>query len=218
MSENKFLRGDESNMRSEFLDNISDFLNRLRQDTERFENNTKLEGLMEGLSNGDIDFRWNFGGRFKLHKVENSKRPNWMWVRWLLSAPFIYGMILPIVLLDIAVSTYQVICFRLWKIALIKRTEYVVIDRHKLKYLHFWQKINCAFCGYANGVITYARIIAGETERYWCPVKHEHDTVLPHEFYIEFADYGDPSGWDALHNEGISGWGNSDQSGVWGRK
>jgi len=57
--------------------------------------------------------------------------------------------------------------------------------------------------------MSYARMIAAETERYWCPLKHKEDILNPHEFYIEFADYDDPSGWDALHSRGISNWGNN---------
>jgi len=73
--------------------------------------------------------------------------------------------------------------------------------------LKLFQKLNCVYCGYANGVITYAKSIAGETERYWCPVKHKTEIFCPHDFYIEFADFEDPDGWNALHSSGISNWG-----------
>ena len=56
------------------------------------------------------------------------------------------------------------------------RKDYVIINRHKLKYLNFSKKFNCVYCGYFTGVIYYAQEIAGRTERYWCPIKHS--TIL----------------------------------------
>ena len=46
------------------------------------------------------------------------------------------------------------------------RGQYIVIDRHRLKYLNAIEKLNCVYCGYGNGVIAYARDIAGRTEQY----------------------------------------------------
>ncbi len=194
-------------MKPEFLDDISGFLQRLKKDSEKYRDYRPFEDLMRGLSEGSIDFRWGFGGRLKPH-IEPIKKPNLIWLRWLLSAPIIYPMIIPLVILDITISFYQRICFWLWKIPQIKRSQYLVIDRHRLSYLDGFQKLNCIYCGYANGVLSYARVIAGETERYWCPVKHETDIPVPHNFYIEFADYDDAEGWDSLHTSGISDWGN----------
>ena len=44
------------------------------------------------------------------------------------------------------------------------------------------KKFNCSYCGYANGVLHYASVIAGRTEQYWCGVKHEkrNGFVEPH--------------------------------------
>jgi hypothetical protein len=49
-----------------------------------------------------------------------------------ISAPFIYGMIIPITLFDLAITLYQVICFRLYSIPRVKRSDLIVIDRHQL--------------------------------------------------------------------------------------
>jgi len=193
-------------MRKEFFGNVSAFIARLKKESESFKGDNKFETLMEGLSDGTVDFRWGFGGRLRPHRTVKEK-PNLIWLRWLVSAPFIYGMIAPIILIDILVSLYQGICFRLWGIPQVRRSKYVVIDRHRLSYLKLFQKLNCVYCGYANGVITYAKSIAGETERYWCPVKHETEIFSPHDFYIEFADFEDPDGWNALHSSGTSNWG-----------
>ena len=67
----------------------------------------------------------------------------------ILSAPLIYSMFVPIALLDCWITLYQTICFRVYGIALVRRSNYIVIDRQHLAYLN---AINCMFCGYATGV------------------------------------------------------------------
>ncbi|MDE3114055.1 MAG: hypothetical protein KGL26_00510, partial [Pseudomonadota bacterium] len=89
-----------------------------------------------------------------------------------LTAPVIYAMVAPIALLDLWVTVYQHICFRAYGIARVRRGDYVVVDRQHLAYLNGIEVFNCLYCGYANGVIAYAREIAGRTELYWCPIKH----------------------------------------------
>jgi len=194
-------------MRPEFLDDVSAFLTRLKKDSEKLKGYRPFETLMQGLSDGTVDFRWGLGGRLMPH-LEPIEKPNLIWLRWLVSAPFIYLMIIPVVFLDLTVSFYQAICFRLWKLPQVHRSKYIIIDRHRLSYLDGFQKFNCIYCGYANGVMAYARMVAGETERYWCPVKHDKDVPAPHKFYIKFADFDDPEGWDALHSTGMNDWRN----------
>lgn len=108
-----------------------------------------------------------------------------------LTAPVIYAMIVPLVLLDIAVTIYQAVCFRAYGIELVKRADYFVFDRGHLAYLNALEKLNCAYCSYANGLIAYVREIAGRTEQYWCPIKHARRTMGAHPYYREFVDYGD---------------------------
>ncbi len=108
-----------------------------------------------------------------------------------LSAPFIYAMIVPFVFLDISLFFYQLICFSVWRIEKVKRSEYMVIDRQFLQYLNVLEKINCVYCGYGNGLFAYAREIAGRTEQYWCPIKHAQKTKDPHSHYRNFTEYGD---------------------------
>ena len=115
----------------------------------------------------------------------------------LLTMPLIYGMALPLFILDISVSCYQLGCFTAWGIARVKRSEYVVIDRHRLGYLNPVQKLNCVFCGYGNGVIAYAREITARTEQYWCPIKHALKVKGSHERYAAFQAYGDAEGYVA---------------------
>lgn len=115
----------------------------------------------------------------------------------LASMPFVYGLLAPIVLLDATISGYQAVCFRLWGVVRVRRSEHLILDRHKLAYLNGPQKLNCLYCGYANGVLSYAREIAGRTEQYWCPIKHGTDPVAPHARYPDFIDYADAEGFAA---------------------
>lgn len=116
-------------------------------------------------------------------------------------APVVYGMIVPLVLLDLGISVYQHICFRAWGISRAVRSQYVVIDRHRLAYLNSIQKLNCVYCGYANGVIAFAREIIGRTEQYWCPIKHATKIRRPHDRYRDFLEYGDAEGYRAKLEE-----------------
>jgi hypothetical protein len=60
-----------------------------------------------------------------------------------------------------------------------------------LAYLNMVEKLNCAFCGYANGVIGYGREIASRTEERWCPIKHARRVRGVHQRYYQFDDFGD---------------------------
>ena len=112
-----------------------------------------------------------------------------------LSAPFIYSMIAPLLLIDASFTLYQHICFRAYGIPRVGRLAYMVNDRHKLGYLNTVEKTNCTYCGYANGVIAYAREILSRTEQYWCPIQHAHHVPGAHERYPEFFPYGDAKGY-----------------------
>lgn len=112
-------------------------------------------------------------------------------VRNILSAPFIYAMIFPITFIDISITLYQHICFRLYGIRRVKRVDYIVLDRHQLAYLNGIEKLNCLYCGYGNGVVAYTREIIARTEQYWCPIKHARKVVGSHRRYQKFMDYGD---------------------------
>ena len=108
-----------------------------------------------------------------------------------LAAPVVYSMIVPIVLLDAWISLYQFLCFPIFGIRKVPRGDYIVIDRHKLGYLNGIEKLNCVYCGYANGVFAYVREITARTESYWCPIKHGSRARDAHRYFGRFADYGD---------------------------
>ena len=113
----------------------------------------------------------------------------------LLTAPIIYGMVVPVAILDISFTIYQRSCFPIYGIARVPRSRYIVIDRHHLAYLNAIEKLNCVYCGYANGVLAYVREIAARTEQYWCPIRHAARVRGQHPHYREFVDYGDAEGY-----------------------
>ena len=98
-------------------------------------------------------------------------------------------------LLDVWFTVYQLICFPIYGIPRVPRARYFVIDRHHLAYLNGIEKLNCVYCGYANGLLAYAREIAGRTEQYWCPIKHAARLRAAHSRYHLFVDYGDAEGY-----------------------
>lgn len=111
------------------------------------------------------------------------------------SAPFVYGMVIPIAFLDLCLFVYQAVCFRLWKVERVNRKTYVVVDRHHLAYLNGIEKLNCVYCGYANGIFAYAQEVAARTEQFWCPIKHASKIAQPHSHYNDFIEFGDADAW-----------------------
>ena len=108
-----------------------------------------------------------------------------------LTAPVIYALFFPILLLDLSITIYQHICFRAYGIPRVKRSDYFVFDRAHLAYLNLIEKINCAYCSYGNGVMAYGREVVARTEQYWCPIKHARKVMAAHPYYTGFVDFGD---------------------------
>ncbi len=71
----------------------------------------------------------------------------------LLSAPLIYAMVVPLMLLDLSLTLYQAVCFRVYGIEKVRRGDYLIYDRSQLAYLNAIEKLNCTYCSYANGLI-----------------------------------------------------------------
>src|SRR5674476_1487837 len=46
-----------------------------------------------------------------------------------LTMPIIYGMLVPLALLDLCISLYQLTCFPIYGITRVKRANYILIDR-----------------------------------------------------------------------------------------
>jgi hypothetical protein len=101
-------------------------------------------------------------------------------------------MLIPAIFLDIWLFIYQQTAIRLYKIPLVKRSDYIVFDRWQLAYLNWIQKIDCIYCSYFNGVMQYSVEVAWRTEKYWCPIKHANKKAWEHAWEEHFADYWDP--------------------------
>lgn len=124
--------------------------------------------------------------RVKLREFLAAARP-----AVVLTAPVIYSLILPFAILDLFVSLYQTICFPVYGIEKVRRSDHIAIDRQNLAYLNGLQKLNCVYCGYCNGLISFVREVAGRTEQYWCPIKHARRLAGSHDHYGDFIDFGD---------------------------
>jgi len=113
-------------------------------------------------------------------------------LRHAIAAPFLWAMIVPVTFADIMTEIYHHVCFPLFGIPLVKRSHYIrILDRAKLPYLTWYEKIWCAYCGYVNGWFHYASVIAGRTESYWCAIAHlEVRGYIPSEHEKSFAKYG----------------------------
>lgn len=148
------------------------------------------------LTNGRVVFEEEARKRGRLLRVRLSvfirrARP------WeVITAPIIYSLIVPFVILDLFVTVYQAICFPIYGLPKVERKKYIAVDRHKLTYLNFMQKLNCVYCGYGNGLLAYVREVAGRTEYYWCPIKHASHLPDRHEQYQNFLEFGDGEAWD----------------------
>ena len=125
--------------------------------------------------------------------MDYRKKKN-MRLRHLLNSPFIWIQIVALIVLDLSAEIYHQIGFRLCGIPLVKRSQYIKIDRHKLKYLNWLNKLGCVYCGYANGLLHYTSEIAARTEKYWCGIKHEEsgDFIEPdhHKDFVKYNDEG----------------------------
>ena len=119
--------------------------------------------------------------------------------RWLLTVrpqnyltmPIIYGAAAPLLLFDLSVSLYQLLCFPVYGIPRVKRADYIVYDHQHLAYLNVFEKTHCLYCSYAVGMLAYAGEIVARTEQYFCPIKHARKVVAAHSRYDAFLEYGD---------------------------
>ena len=151
----------------------------------------KREEFQYQLKKGKIIFDKSVSDFHKKHRINV-----WVYIKkanplYILTSPFIYGVIIPLILLDLAVFIYQQICFRVYNIPIVPRSDYIVIDRQHLAYLNAIEKFNCMYCGYGNGLIAYIREVFARTEQFWCPIKHARKSLNKHNYVEKFVDYGD---------------------------
>jgi hypothetical protein len=114
----------------------------------------------------------------------------------LITGPIIYGMVLPMLLLDLLVTLFQWTCFPIYGITKVRRSDYMVFDRHHLGFLNFIEKFHCTYCEYGNGLMGYMAEILARTEEYFCPIKHAHKVLGTHARYKHFLSYGDADDYE----------------------
>ncbi len=176
------------------IDNILERLHALQAELE-----TEIDELMKQnrrqfqytLDKGKVHFDQKIRKLQRRYKTGSIRYLAGARLGHILSAPVIYSLFIPFILLDIMVTLYQHICFRVYGINRVKRSDYILIDRQHLAYLNLIEKINCTYCGYGNGLIEYTREVAARTEPYWGPIKHSRRTPEPHQLTENFIDYGD---------------------------
>jgi hypothetical protein len=151
----------------------------------------RAAGLRMALDNGRIEFEEDVLRRHRELKMSLYNYISSSHTLTILTAPLIYSLIIPLILIDVFISMYQYICFPIYGIKRVKRGDFFAFDRHHLAYLNLIEKVNCAYCSYANGVIAYAMEVGSLTEARWCPIKHARRMQKTHARYKDFSDYGD---------------------------
>ncbi|WP_299875701.1 hypothetical protein [uncultured Cocleimonas sp.] len=176
------------------IDEILERLHKVQQELEQELDKMLVEKRRQfdyRLQRGKVIFEKNVRQKLKSQRIRTwqyiSKAP----IIYILSSPLIYGMIFPLFFLDITITLYQQICFRIYGIPRVVRADYLVIDRGQLSYLNTVEKFNCIYCGYGNGLIEYVREVIARTEQYWCPIKHAKRTLAQHDRTQNYFDYGD---------------------------
>ena len=178
------------------ITNIVERINQLQDELERTLSE-QAEKFSYSIENRRIKFQ-----KDTIKRQKQFKRVLWRYIfsaRALnvLTAPVVYSLIVPFVLLDLWVSLYQAICFPVYGMKKVCRRDYIVFDRHHLGYLNLVEKLNCAYCSYGNGLLAYALEVASRTEAYWCPIKHARKMDAYHRWYADFSDYGDAENYRA---------------------
>lgn len=171
---------------NEIISQIKDLENELIDELKH-----KEKEFYYKIENKKIKFEENVIKEGRLKIISSLKYLSTFPLLAVLTIPFIWAMMIPALIVDIFVTIYQIICFPIYKIPKVKRKEYVVMDRYNLFYLGRVEKVNCWYCEYFNGVISYAREIAARTEQYWCPIKHSQSLKDKHSRYDKFFDFGD---------------------------
>ena len=157
--------------------------------------------LNEIIHQQEIQFNYQLKGKkveFESSIKEAHKKLKIGLIHWfskrpinLMTGPIIYSMIVPMLILDVCISFYQLTCFPIYEIKLVKRRDYISFDRHHLHYLNWIEKFHCTYCAYGAGLLAYITEIVARTEQYFCPIKHARKVMGTHSRYIKFLDYGD---------------------------
>ena len=176
---------------------LDELLNRLRQLEDEFEEkiDAQREAFRYRLNKRKVTFEQ---GIIREHRAIRKGIIRFLrdsTLGGLIVSPFVYVLIVPLLLLDLCLWLYQRTCFAAWGMEPVRRADYIVLDRGYLAYLNWIEKLNCLYCGYGNGLLAYAQEVAARTEQYWCPIKHAIRTRAGHRRSRRFLDYGDAGGF-----------------------
>jgi hypothetical protein len=168
-------------------DEVRDFFSNLQEEVSKSRSEFEAR-INQFVQENDLSRKINVP-RFHIRLWKFKGKPvqipiNW---RYLISTPFIYGMIIPAVIWHLFIEIYQQICFRLFTIPIVNYREYFIYDRQLLSWLNPWEKLNCIYCSYVNNLIRYSSEIGGRTERYWCPIKYYRRIKHAHSQYQKFV-------------------------------
>lgn len=176
---------------------LDDLLNRLRQLEEEFEQKIDAQraAFRYQLHKRKVFFEQGIIAEHREIKTGIGRFLRDSTVGGLIISPFVYILIIPLVLLDLCLWLFQHTCFLIWGMEPVCRADFIVLDRRYLAYLNGIEKLNCLYCGYGNGLLAFAQEIAARTEQYWCPIKHAIRTKAPHRRSRRFLEYGDADGF-----------------------
>ena len=174
-------------------ENINEIVNRIKALESQLEAELDVarENIRYRLVNKKVQFERDVveqHRRLKVNLFRYALFPKWQHV---LTAPFIYALLPLLLLLDVFASLYHAVCFPLLGIPKVKRSDYLIFDRGHLAYLNLLEMVNCAYCSYGTGLLSYLTEIVARTEQYWCPIKHAHRVLAAHSHYRHFTEYGD---------------------------
>ena len=98
------------------------------------------------------------------------------------------AMLAPVILFHGCMYVYQEVYFSIYGIPKVRLSDYLILDRMKLKGLNIFQRLGCEYCGYANALAAWIKAVVNTTETYSCAIKHDV-WKKGQEHQEEFASY-----------------------------
>jgi hypothetical protein len=83
----------------------------------------------------------------------------------ILSALLIFAGFIPFIMLDLFLVSYQTVCFPIYGISKVRRSEHLICDRDDIPYLNMREKFNLFYCSYGNGLAAFVREILACAEQ-----------------------------------------------------
>jgi hypothetical protein len=172
---------------------INEIVNRIKvlESELEAELDAASENIRYRLVNKKIQFERDVLEQHRRHKVNLFRYALFPKLKHVLTAPFIYALLPLLLLLDLFASLFHAVCFPLLGIPKVRRSDYMIFDREHLAYLNLLEMVNCAYCSYGTGLLSYLTEVVARTEQYWCPIKHARRVLNAHSHYHNFTEYAD---------------------------